>query len=592
MEMEMRAMNNIQISQDLTPPIPPLAFSLHSPFLTSHCSSCFRPLEPPNQSLSCPNCSNSINYCSPVCFASDSVLHSSSGECELFNHTKQMEISIDDSTDVRVALRLLHHLNMTGDLQFSNRIGGLLITDLDEVLEEEESELAEKIKDDATLMSSVRKPNGGAKLEMLVLWSVMRNSVEIQLSEFGPIGVGIYDIGFSWFNHSCIPNSSYRFELNNLSEKEKEFSLCEKDLGFLVVPSCSGDSSDVLEKGNYKKGATTQETNFGPRVIIRSIKPIKKGEQVCITYTDLLQPKDKRQLELWSKYRFICQCKRCSESPLNYIDYILTCDSKGLNSQDRTGTSASAASKYEYLYNEIQEAIEEYTSFNNLKLCCDKIERILSQNFLSLHPLHFLSLNSYITLSSAYKFRFKISEKNEFFNLDRYASAYSILLSFSTYNLFLFQPSLIASTSHFLLNTGETILSIFEQKLETSSSLKLKLNSSLDFESNTKQFVECAFSLLSKCWPFLVQNNLYLEKIKSPIDFSWIGFKMNRNNVLNASKIRCFACKFELNTIFEEERKCLYKLAIHCIIHGMYLANVCYGPRHYLIDKVKTLLYS
>lgn len=31
--------------------------------------------------------------------------------------------------------------------------------------------------------------------------------------------------------------------------------------------------------------------SYGPRVIVRSIKRIKKGEEVTVTYTDLLQPK-------------------------------------------------------------------------------------------------------------------------------------------------------------------------------------------------------------------------------------------------------------------------------------------------------------
>lgn len=32
-------------------------------------------------------------------------------------------------------------------------------------------------------------------------------------------------------------------------------------------------------------------SNIWPRVIVRSIKPIQKDEEVCITYIDLLEPK-------------------------------------------------------------------------------------------------------------------------------------------------------------------------------------------------------------------------------------------------------------------------------------------------------------
>lgn len=34
-----------------------------------------------------------------------------------------------------------------------------------------------------------------------------------------------------------------------------------------------------------------ESEGYGPRVIVRSIKRIKKGERVTVTYTDLLQPK-------------------------------------------------------------------------------------------------------------------------------------------------------------------------------------------------------------------------------------------------------------------------------------------------------------
>ncbi|XP_077223277.1 protein SET DOMAIN GROUP 41-like [Tasmannia lanceolata] len=57
--------------------------------------------------------------------------------------------------------------------------------------------------------------------------------------------------------------------------------------------------------------------------MIRSIKSIKKGEEVCVAYADLLQPKAIRQSELWEKYRFVCCCDRCNSSPPTYVDRIL-----------------------------------------------------------------------------------------------------------------------------------------------------------------------------------------------------------------------------------------------------------------------------
>ncbi|KAF3337666.1 protein SET DOMAIN GROUP 41 isoform X2 [Carex littledalei] len=388
MEMAMRACDDITMSQDLTPPIPPLAASLHSSYLDSHCSSCFRLLRSnPNSSFSCAGCTGSVSYCSPACLASDSVRHASSGECRFFLETKrsQQDNLIDNSTDLRVALRLLYIFERNEPVHFSYRIGGLLVGDLEEVLEEG-GELAERIKDDALLMSSIRRNQNqlpateGAKLEMMVMLAVMRNSVEVQVGEGWSIGVAVYGPHFSWFNHSCAPNAFYRFELYEHGSYE--------NIRFWVVPSAMGETTYVRDERDSKEGTMTQEhCVFGPRVVVRSIKPIKKGDEVYITYTDLIQPKGTRHLDLRSKYRFTCQCSRCTESPQSYVDYILTCDSRIINSHQGTVTCTNRALQYEHLSDAVQEAIEEYTSSDNPKLCCDKLEIILSQNSLS-NSLH------------------------------------------------------------------------------------------------------------------------------------------------------------------------------------------------------------
>ncbi|KAK7364479.1 hypothetical protein VNO80_13172 [Phaseolus coccineus] len=62
---------------------------------------------------------------------------------------------------------------------------------------------------------------------------------------------------------------------------------------------------------------------YGPRLVVRSIKKIKKGEEVTVAYTDILQSKAMRQWELWPKYRFVCCCKRSSDLPLSYVDHAL-----------------------------------------------------------------------------------------------------------------------------------------------------------------------------------------------------------------------------------------------------------------------------
>ena len=51
-------------------------------------------------------------------------------------------------------------------------------------------------------------------------------------------------------------------------------------------------------------------------VIVRSMRVIRPGEQLTISYTDLLQTLDERQQSLMQRYAFACDCARCvDESP-------------------------------------------------------------------------------------------------------------------------------------------------------------------------------------------------------------------------------------------------------------------------------------
>lgn len=200
-----------------------------------------------------------------------------------------------------------------------------------------------------------------------------------------------------------------------------------------------------------------------------------------------------------------------------------------------------------------------------------------------------------MTLASAYRSRSQISDKEQSISLSRISVAYSTLLCFSSYHLFLCEPSLIASTSHFLLSAGEAMLSLFgnqtlEHSLTSNSQLQVSGDtlSWVEFQAITGQFVECVSELLLKCWPFLVQNSPYLENIKSPIDFSWAGFRNNQLGVSHSEQ-KCVACELKSEK-FDEQKRYLHKLAVHCLIQGMYLAGICYGPNCHLIDKAKSLL--
>lgn len=185
-------------------------------------------------------------------------MHSSSGECCFFaNHLKKASPSYanDGTTDVRASLRLLYFLEVhglvsSGSINQFRRIGGLSAIGIGEVLEEGR-EVAERILKGSVLMSSARKMrtqtsvvfSNGLTVEIVALWAVTINSVEVQICEGWDLGIAVYGPNFSWFNHSCFPNASYRFVLAPPSED----SVSDKS-EYRAIPASKGVAQDMVKE--------------------------------------------------------------------------------------------------------------------------------------------------------------------------------------------------------------------------------------------------------------------------------------------------------------------------------------------------------
>ncbi|KAJ1270978.1 hypothetical protein BS78_06G093300 [Paspalum vaginatum] len=631
--MEMRAQESVKISEDLTGAIAPYATALHDVFLHSHCSSCFTKLLPQaHNALSCTTCC-SVRYCCSECLSADCLVHLPSGECSFFvDHLKRASTSFvtEGTSDLRTALRLLYVLEMHGlvsshSISHYRRIGGLSASGIEVVLEEGE-EIAKKMLEGSLLMSSARKSRAqtsvsfsdGLRVEMMALWAVITNSVEVQLSEGLAMGIAVYGPSFSWFNHSCFPNASYRFVLapsNGDCTPDKPKSC--------VFPASKGVTADVWHAWQYDEDHSTHDLcKYGPRVVVRCTKPINKGDEVCITYIDLLQTREARHSNLWSKYKFVCSCKRCITSPEPYIDLILNCDMRDLGKAEDHVTAPAV----EDLGDVLQQAISEYSSSDDPKACCDNIESMLSNNLMNdlkqeevsgrkhiLHPLHHICLTSYMTLASAYRFRslsldigsLDGENTDEFFRMAKAAAAYSFILAGATHHLFFSECSLMIPLSHFLLNTGQSMLylvesvkgeirpNVSEAKLTfsscPSSSTKGGSTSYHEFRSTCEGFGNQMLSLSLHCWPFLVQSLPCLEKIKNPIEFSWLGTAICQSVHLSGEDYANFSAH-EPAGFTGRQRQCILSLALCCITYCKYLASICYGPQHYLADHAKDLL--
>ncbi|KAJ7294239.1 hypothetical protein O6H91_Y271100 [Diphasiastrum complanatum] len=276
------------------------------------------------------------------------------------------------------------------------------------------------------------KEQCGSRLDEEVLCQVITNGVQVQMDEYSRsrlvnivthpdplegmqnnrliLGSAVYGPLFSWLNHSCRPNASYRFGYACLSEliSEVEFGNIQKSSELACEPllEIPQDASTMMEPTDFhigrvksdQPGATTglgTLKSMGPCVFVRSILPITVGEEVCVAYIDLLKPKVTRKVELWEKYCFQCECPRCSQVPVSYSDKLLEavrhCCVHQNSFQDmlpgsiqtwcsyaRQQDTAVAVGKVEQLLlDQVESVVSAFSSYEYLRTCCNRLEQLL-----------------------------------------------------------------------------------------------------------------------------------------------------------------------------------------------------------------------
>ncbi|CAK9134692.1 unnamed protein product [Ilex paraguariensis] len=527
--------------------------------------------------------------------------------------------------------------------------------------EEENDSILERITEGAKAMKVARRMRDGVVLDLgceqeeyfaeeeVVLCVVLTNAVEVQGKNGRYIGIAVYDTNFSWINHSCSPNACFQFCMPPWAGGESRLRIFPAAMAGGGKSELNGDSVC-----NYKREMTSKECErHGPRLVVRSIKTIKKGEVVSIAYTDLLHPKVMRHSELWFKYRFICYCRRCSALPPMYVDRVLkeifavNLDCTNLCS-DHNFYREEAVKMFTEC---IDDTITEYLSFGNPRSCCERLENMLTHGLLDeqlepkketsqykfkLHPLHYLSLNAYTTLASAYKIRgsdlLALNPESkehqvEAFCMSRISAAYSLLLAGATQNLFLLESSLVSSVANFWTSAGESLLDLAKSSVwrlsncgptseypyvsnykyckcalmdfwEANSCSNQIQNSELDDIS--KEFLYCVTTITATIWSFLIHENCYLKLIADPIDFRWLEAAKNFetfNSTTHSGSAegarnvsRCEAQRYGADA--NQERIILFRLGVHCLLYGGYLSSVCYGNKSQLNNYIQNLLHG
>jgi SET and MYND domain-containing protein len=93
----------------------------------------------------------------------------------------------------------------------------------------------------------------------------------------------------------------------------------------------------------------------GPQVSIRTLRPIKKDEEIYISYIDATNPYHKRQEELQSRWFFTCRCAKCQEkATLREDNWLVPTNPKYVLSKDEIAVMAESQEKTFSLYTQLQ----------------------------------------------------------------------------------------------------------------------------------------------------------------------------------------------------------------------------------------------
>ena len=128
-------------------------------------------------------------------------------------------------------------------------------------------------------------------------------------------------------NHSCAPNAMFQWRrveksvststLLDRVEKPKEKNKNNKHNN----KNQKENNKEKKEKMNknqkeHQKENNNQKKKQQPKQIpligvLVNLRPIEKDEEICISYINWREPRNKRQQILWERYGFECCCERC-----------------------------------------------------------------------------------------------------------------------------------------------------------------------------------------------------------------------------------------------------------------------------------------
>ncbi|PIA44193.1 hypothetical protein AQUCO_01700067v1, partial [Aquilegia coerulea] len=491
-------------------------------FLHSHCSSCFQPL-PSIHTDPTP-----IRYCSLSSFHIDYPVHFNSGEHHLFLLLQSHPTTwhTDDTSDLRTALRLLHHFNqligIVPSLQ-SNRIGGLL-TNRDKLKQQEEND---------------------TELEEMVLCIVLTNAVEVQVNEKQGLGVAVYGPSFSWINHSCAPNACYRF-------------------------SISGDSGELphLAIKNGEEVSVAYTDLLQPK-FYTFICWCRRCSALPPTYVDrILHGNFAANLESTNSSWDPNFCKD------NGYEELSDCIDEIISEYLSTGNPERCCDKLEIMLIQSLRK-EQLQSWPSFKL--HPLRHLCLNAYVTLSSAYKIRASELLSSDSV-----KDKHSSKFSKLSRFSAAYSLSLAGAAHHLFLSESSLIVSAVHFWISAGESLLSLARSLIRTLDLGQKCRNSSVFSHPGHSRGGECLLMERFEGGMLCGQS----QSVTTEVD--WLETNEDSHALLS-SLHRSSYCVSD-RCCLRCERGHLFQLGVHCLLYGKYLATICYSRPCYLTDYVRDLL--
>ncbi|KAI2787533.1 hypothetical protein POX_f07902 [Penicillium oxalicum] len=252
------ATKDIQIGQDVVHAKVPFVAVLDSPRLDDTCAGCFgkRQMETGTDLKACTGC-RVVRYCDRTCQLKDwKFAHSL--ECKIFQNLKPQILPNNGRALLRIILRAWKNKCTTQEMD--------LFTNLETHIQEISESQAQL--DRMNLLSKAVKSYSETNISQEVIMGYAArldlNSFNLTTAMYDRIGLYLHPFA-ALINHSCDYNATVGFD--------------------------------------------------GEELFVKAIRPIKKDEQIFISYIDTTTPYAVRRKELSERYYFDCQCTKCAKGP-------------------------------------------------------------------------------------------------------------------------------------------------------------------------------------------------------------------------------------------------------------------------------------